>query len=51
MPLNKHATKIQLKKLLEENNITKTSDNIMTLMMIVIEHGLIDRDSCQKQKK
>ena len=30
MPLNKHATKMQLKKLLEENSISKTSNNIMT---------------------
>ena len=52
MSLNKHATKIELKKLLQENNITKISDNILTLMMIAIEHGLIDRElSCQKQRK
>ena len=51
MPLNKHAAKIQLKKLLEENNITKASNNIMTLMMIAMDHGLIDRESVMSKAK
>ena len=51
MSLNKHATKIDLKKLLEENDITKTSDNILTLMMIAIDHGLIDRESVMSEAK
>ena len=50
-PLNKHATKIQLKKLLEENNISKTSNNLITLIMIAIDHGFIDRESVMSEAK
>ena len=51
MPLNKHVIKIELKKLLEENNITKASNNTMTLMLIAINHGLIDRESVMSEAK
>ena len=49
--MNKHAIKIELKKLSEENNITKISNNIMTLMMITIDHGLIDRELVMSEAK
>ena len=48
---NKYTTKNELKKLLEKNNITKTSNNIMTLMLIAIDHGLIDRESVMSGTK
>ena len=37
-------TKQALKKLLKENKINKTSDNITTLMMLALDHGLINRE-------
>ena len=39
------ATQKKLKNLLKENNVSKTSNNLMTLMMIAIDNGLIDRES------
>ena len=44
-------TKQALKKLLEENKINKTSDNITTLMMIALDHGLINRELYMSEVK
>ena len=44
-------TKQALKKLLEENKINKTCDNITTLMMIALDHGLINRELYMSEVK
>ena len=38
-------TKKDLKKMLKENNINKTSNNKMALMMLAVENNLINRDT------
>ena len=44
-------TKQALKKILNKNNINKTSDNITTLMMLALDHGLIDRELYMREVK
>ena len=48
---NKYCTKKDLKNLLKENNISKTSINLMTLMLIAIDNGLKDRESVMSEAK
>ena len=44
-------TKQALKKLLKKNKINKTSGNITTLMMIALDHGLINRELYMSEVK
>ena len=37
-------TKKDLKKMLKENGISKTSDNNMSLMMLAVENNLIEKN-------
>ena len=41
-------TKKDLKKMLKENNINKTSNNKMALMMLAVENNLIDKNEWWK---
>ena len=42
-------TKEDLKKMLRENGISKTSNNKMTLMMLAIENNLIDKSEWMEE--
>ena len=42
-------TKEDLKKMLRENGISKTSNNKMTLMMLAIENNLIDKNEWMEE--
>ena len=42
-------TKEDLKKMLKENGISKTSNNKMTLMMLAIENNLIDKNEWMEE--
>ena len=42
-------TKENLKKMLRENGISKTSNNKMTLMMLAIENNLIDKNEWMEE--
>ena len=44
-------TKKDLKKLLKENGISKTSNNKMSLMMLAVENNLIDKNEWIKYVK
>ena len=37
-------TKKDLKKMLKENNINKTSNNKMSLILLAVENNLIDKN-------
>ena len=42
-------TKEDLKKMLRENGISKTSNNKMALMMLAIENNLIDKNEWMEE--
>ena len=44
-------TKKDLKKMLKENGISKTSDNKMSLMMLAVENNLIDKNEWMEDLK
>ena len=44
-------TKKDLKKMLKENNINKTSNNKMALMMLAVENNLIDKNEWMEDVK
>ena len=44
-------TKKDLKKMLKENGISKTSDNKMSLMMLAVENNLIDKNEWMEDVK
>ena len=44
-------TKKDLKKMLKENGISKTSNNKMALMMLAIENNLIDKNEWMEDVK
>ena len=44
-------TKKDLKKLLKENGISKTSNNKMSLMMLGVENNLIDKNEWMEDVK
>ena len=44
-------TKKDLKKLLKENGISKTSNNKMSLMMLAVENNLIDKNEWMEDVK
>ena len=44
-------TKKDLKKMLKENNINKTSNNKMALMMLAVENNLIDKNEWMEEVK
>ena len=44
-------TKKDLKKMLKENNINKTSNNKMALMMVAVEKNLIDKNEWMEDVK
>ena len=44
-------TKKDLKKLLKENGISKTSNNKMSLMMLAVENNLIDKNEWMEDIK
>ena len=40
-----------LKNLLKENGVSKTSDNVITLMMLAVENNLISKDAILENSK
>ena len=44
-------TRKYLKNLLKENGISKTSDNVITLMMLAVENNLISKDVILENSK
>ena len=44
-------TKKDLKKMLKENGISKTSNNKMSLMLLAVENNLIDKNEWMKDVK
>ena len=44
-------TKKDLKKMLKENGISKTSNNKMSLMMLAVENNLIDKNEWMEDMK
>ena len=44
-------TKKDLKKMLKENGISKTSNNKMSLMMLAVENNLIDKNEWMEDVK
>ena len=44
-------TKKDLKKMLKENGISKTSNNKMALMMLAVENNLIDKNEWMEDVK
>ena len=44
-------TKKDMKKMLKENGISKTSDNKMSLMMLAVENNLIDKNEWMEDVK
>ena len=44
-------SKKDLKKMLKENGISKTSNNKMSLMMLVVENNLIDKNEWMEDVK
>ena len=44
-------TRKYLKNLLKENGVSKTSDNVITLMMLAVENNLISKDEILENSK
>ena len=44
-------TKKDLKKMLKENNINKTSNNKMSLILLAVENNLIDKNEWMEEVK
>ena len=44
-------TRKYLKNLLKENGVSKTSDNVITLMMLAVENNLISKDAILESSK
>ena len=44
-------TKKDLKKMLKENNINKTSNNKMSLILLAVENNLIDKNEWMEDVK
>ena len=44
-------TKKDLKKMLKENGISKTSNNKMSLMLLAVENNLIDKNEWMEDVK
>ena len=44
-------TRKYLKNLLKENGVSKTSDNVITLMMLAVENNLISKDAILENSK
>ena len=44
-------TRKYLKNLLKENGVSKTSDNVITLMMLAVENNLISKDVILENSK
>ena len=44
-------TKKDLKKMLKENGISKTSNNKMSLMLLAVEYNLIDKNEWMEDVK